>query len=670
MDVFIEKLLIWPKDQSKSLRVVGPFRKGVVNLITGDSGTGKSAITHIIDYCLGASKCAIPVGTVRDYSAWYGILVEIDSRRYLIARRDPGTKSSSSEYVIIDSPDSIPQELQKSNTVTGFKAWMNRIAGLPDINLDAEESGKPFAGRPSYRDMAAFNFLPQHIVANPYVLFFKTDTQEHRQRLRLVMPLALGATTAEDLEREHQLQLLTKELERLQRRRARQVRIASDTQGRLQAIWRTANELGLTQGINLGSDSIEDLVASLKEVLEKAPRDTESKNVELTPSPEAIVATSVHLSALQERERSLSTKLASTRRRLRQVRAEVGSGESYDGQATLALDRVRGVGWLAAKLDDDAACLLCGTHTDAAQERIQRLKRAAGSLEEQQAVARRFEPAVRGRIVELEKEIRQDTNALKAVRAELTQLNKPILENGARAVWRFLGLLEEVLRNIDLKDTTNIDTQISDLQIRINRLRARVNKEATRKRLERALRVVSQGIARYAASLDLEWSNVAVTLDPSELSLYFERAQSSRKDWLWELGSGANWMGYHIATHLAIQEYVRKLRATPISSFLVVDQPTQVYFPSGAGKSEVDNGPRGPHQGVEISDAERRAHDLFEVLAMAVADAKGRLQLIVTEHADEVVLGSPSHLYTVEDWHHTADHQGPRDGLIPHDWQS
>lgn len=34
---------------------------GRVNIITGASGTGKSAIIKALDYCLGSSKCQLPV---------------------------------------------------------------------------------------------------------------------------------------------------------------------------------------------------------------------------------------------------------------------------------------------------------------------------------------------------------------------------------------------------------------------------------------------------------------------------------------------------------------------------------------------------------------------------------------------------------------------------------
>jgi len=51
-----------------------PFKLGSVNIITGRSLTGKSAIIEIIDYCLGRSDFTVPEGTIRDSVAWYGVL--------------------------------------------------------------------------------------------------------------------------------------------------------------------------------------------------------------------------------------------------------------------------------------------------------------------------------------------------------------------------------------------------------------------------------------------------------------------------------------------------------------------------------------------------------------------------------------------------------------------
>lgn len=64
MKLAILKVILWPKDSNHSPRVI-PFAPGKINILTGESATGKSALTWIIDYCLGSGKCSIPVGLIR-----------------------------------------------------------------------------------------------------------------------------------------------------------------------------------------------------------------------------------------------------------------------------------------------------------------------------------------------------------------------------------------------------------------------------------------------------------------------------------------------------------------------------------------------------------------------------------------------------------------------------
>ena len=72
----IKKLILWPKKEGKSVRTVD-FALNKVNVITGDSRTGKSAIVPIIDYCLASSDCLIPRDIIRDNVTWYGLLVSL-----------------------------------------------------------------------------------------------------------------------------------------------------------------------------------------------------------------------------------------------------------------------------------------------------------------------------------------------------------------------------------------------------------------------------------------------------------------------------------------------------------------------------------------------------------------------------------------------------------------
>jgi len=56
--------------------------------------------------------------------------------------------------------------------------------------------------------------------------------------------------------------------------------------------------------------------------------------------------------------------------------------------------------------------------------------------------------------------------------------------------------------------------------------------------------------------------------------------RETRDDFLWEIGSGANWLAYHVALSLALQGYFLRLPHHPVPGLLIYDQPSQVYFPA------------------------------------------------------------------------------------------
>lgn len=98
MRLCILAVILWPKQREKDVRVV-PFQKSSINVITGKSGTGKSSLLHIVDYCLGSGKCSIPVGPIRDTVAWFGVLVELEGSQVLIARRNPEEQEQTGDLL-------------------------------------------------------------------------------------------------------------------------------------------------------------------------------------------------------------------------------------------------------------------------------------------------------------------------------------------------------------------------------------------------------------------------------------------------------------------------------------------------------------------------------------------------------------------------------------------
>jgi hypothetical protein len=161
----IKTLILWPKDLNRKPRRV-EFEWGKVNVITGASRTGKSAIIPIIDYCLCSSKCSIPVGIIRETCSWFGIVLNTSHGDILLARKNPGNQKQTGDMFVLEGNKIvIPNVITEKNEDTeGVKRRLGELSGLPMLDYGEEE--KLFTTRPSFRDTISFLFQTQNIIAN------------------------------------------------------------------------------------------------------------------------------------------------------------------------------------------------------------------------------------------------------------------------------------------------------------------------------------------------------------------------------------------------------------------------------------------------------------------------------------------------------------------------
>jgi hypothetical protein len=95
-------------------------------------------------------------------------------------------------------------------------------------------------------------------------------------------------------------------------------------------------------------------------------------------------------------------------------------------------------------------------------------------------------------------------------------------------------------------------------------------------------------------------------------------------------GSAENWLGCHLILLLALHAYFVD-RRRPVPGFLILDQPSQVYFPSLDAYRALDG---------ELANLEEVGADVIAVQRMfdfffdIVDKLYPGLQLIVTEHAN------------------------------------
>lgn len=194
---------------------------------------------------------------------------------------------------------------------------------------------------------------------------------------------------------------------------------------------------------------------------------------------------------------------------------------------------------------------------------------------------------------------------------------------------------------------------------KISELKQDLDPRTQRDRLNAAIESVSGKITQYARLLQLEHATENLRLNIRELSLQFGRL-SGRTDFLWEVGSGQNWVGYHVAGLLALHEHFISLSGNPVPRFLVIDQPSQVYFPEAwPSMEQAPNGQTKIENSPDIEGVRR----IFGALSQFMDAVANQFQVIVTEHAGSITWQGIPHVHLVGNWR-----KGHDEFLIPASW--
>jgi hypothetical protein len=644
----LRKLILWPREPGKP-RIV-EFEPGVVNVISGASKTGKSAVIPIIDYCLGSDKCAIPVGVIRENCGWFGVLIDTLEGQKLLARREPGDQQSTGDMVLIEGPAvEIPQAItDKTTNVDTVKRTMNRLAGLTDLDFEpGTENG--FKLRPSFRDLMAFTFQPQNVVANPDVMFFKADTTEHREKLKTIFPYVLGAVTAKTLQARFEID----RLQRVLRRKEAEMRaITSAT-----SAWRAEGDAWLRQSVELGLLPADTpLPKDWNEAVDVLRRVSQSNSSLARPTMAGIDVVLTRLESLRAQETDLAGRLTEHRQRLNELRRLVESSEAYGDAMRIQRDRLGLSTWLREMADESSDPLV--VMGDGARDKILALCDNLDGLE----IRLRTHPALSNT---LDKEIlRQRGNAegvlneLNQIRAEITTLERD--SEAARdevsrfdRLERFLGRLEQALKVFDRADESGgLRGEIAELQAQIAVLQKTVSEADIQRKLRNALDRIAHQANKLVPQLDAEWPDAPIRLLIEDLTVKVLRG--TREDYLWEIGSGANWLAYHVATMLALQHFFLEEPHHPVPGLLIFDQPSQVYFPKRAAGDDTAEVVTWRDQDIVA------VRKVFALLGAEATVAKTRLQIIVLDHADDDVWGGLPGVRLIEEWRGKA--------LVPASW--
>jgi hypothetical protein len=621
------------------------FNLGRLNIVTGASKTGKSALLDIVDYCWGRAECTIPEGEIRRGVSWFAILLDRDGEKILVARRNPGPAGKASDDIFfargVAGFPPTPAEFAKNVTADGLRTQLSMVLGIAE-NKYVPEPGATRAPLEASSSQAVFFCLQaQDEIANRRLLFHRQGEQFIPAAIKDTLPYFVGAMGEDHVLQRKRYDEARARLRRLERDLNEARALANEASGTAQALLQEAKRVGL-----LAADAFANTPADLRVLLATAAAPRELAYAR-NDDPAA------DLTDLETRRRRLRGEMQEVREELADVQRLEREASEFQVEAREQEARLASIGLLADDSGDADTCPLCDSHLETAIPSVLDVRRSLSALEGQLQSVRRDNPRLQARQAALEAQRNALDDQLRAVQADILtrigenerlRIEQDQFTEQARTAGR-IGYYLENARTIASDDGLRLE--IARARAEVAELEQLLDQEALEERLTTALGLVGRDLTKYARALDLEHGDNTLRLDRKNLTVVADTIDGPLA--LPQIGSGENWVGYHVAAHLALHSLFRA-RRRPVPAFLMLDQPSQVHYPPDRDVGEIDG--KGDEDQAAVARLYRLLYDYCE-------EHFPGMQIIVTDHVE-----------LLEDWFRDSTVQRWRDNikLVPMSW--
>lgn len=659
----IRQLVVWPKtpDVSPKFQQV-KFELGKVNVITGESRTGKSAIIPIIDYCLGSSHCSIPIDKIRDHASWYGVEIVTESGDHIfVARKAPvkgpngkGSDGSVEMSLSISQEDFAPTETPptRNKSIEEVKTYFDNLFSLPYMSHDDSAWGDK---RLSFRDLTHLSFQSQDVVANQNVFFYKTHESHYREKLTAWFDFIIGAETKEILSKRRELDDAKRECRQAELALKAALGSMEKRKGQLQAQITLAKTYGIIDDPNTEIPTdYEKLLAFAKELVD------ENSDIKVDQTLDKITAADEAVAKQRKRQQEVQAEISAIRARILDMKNLRESVDTLGNVIKKRKDRLQISKWLELNTPSGGACPVCGgtKHPESDAE----FKKICQALERHEAAAN-ADPnpiAACDRVQEqqeaLLKEKLHEQQVIADYFAEIERANRQAKEYRS-LLEKICGLIGDLRATISLANDLDVASgqraKLEDCKQKIAELEAWLAQHDAAAQSRTILADIGRKAQARLGTLDVEPD---YRVAPPRFNKRYLNVEVLGRDGLFHLlgavGSASNWVSLHLAYTSAMQEYFASIpqgRPSYIPSFVVYDQPSQVYFPQMKAGEDYDRVDKAAVTG------------MFVTLAQSIQSVNGKWQAIVLEHAGQDIWGGIDGVVKADEW---------REGrkLIPETW--
>lgn len=565
MKSYIKAIIIFNENDEKRLV---PLKQGV-NIITGESKTGKSALVEIIDYCLCSTRCTIPKGKITDFSYLYVLVMGIGDNTYIIARYnwDNGGKMYSSKEEKDFNYKVLSLDYFSEKPTLPYKDAQYEIEcalGLFVTNMatDADQQGK----KASLRNMVSYLFQHQNLMASKFALFYRFSDYYKRKDIIDQFPVFAGMISQEYYSDLIQLNTLKAQLKQKYKRQKANEKSTAYIKENLSPL--------LTDYFALLEKDFDDKISAQK-MLKMASNLPEFDDTQLFGESKIAERYSVlneELEELRNEEREILLKIRN-----------IDNASKTGNEFTEMLMDLKQQTTVAEIETTEYICPLCGHDCQEIAENDSQLIEATEWLDNELRITEKYtadfsedvrklkdeHSKIDAKIIEVWKQIEMVEQKFISSKALVSKREKV---NYAKAR---LALYAEMS---DSGIFETVDEDIAELKEKIQQLEEKIQGFDVDTKKAKAQAFLSKNMNRLSLSLDFEDEYRPINLNFGLLDETFDiyQYQNNReKIHLYEMGSGANWVSCHIALFLSFLRYFAKQDNSPMPLFMFFDQPSQ-----------------------------------------------------------------------------------------------
>lgn len=626
------------------------FYQGL-NIITGKSSTGKSAIIEIFDYCFGSSDYTVPEGIITANAEIYFTVLQFSAMALVLARRGESKSCFIKEINMLEDIDGLKSVAADFFSKTyfmplaDFKKELGRYFNVTLTDVDEDVTVRGYTGRksstPSVRSFTSFMLQHQNLVANKHAIFFRFDEKEKREQTIDHFKVFLGIA---DQEYFILAQCLNEKKQELKKIEIALPKKAEEKAKAREHISRALDEYSAISGTSLIESPVDSIVANPQRALDVISNAPVQVNA-LSPIFEQ------QRSELEKNRSAVLAKLRGLEHRRSAALASVTFAESF--RESVAAIEIPTSAEIAVSV-----CPFCESDTNHAEHEANRLSEAIGWLNNEL----RLSPYMRESFVEDEKKLSSEIDVVRQ-ELKLIQGNLTVLDNQTEDLRRKRSVselamkaklrVEAVLELLIAISGNDQDLKKEQLEKEIRTLNVQLKKYNMGGRLTEVNNLIESAMREIGQRFDFEESYRPINLKFSleTFDLWHERSDG-KKVFLRAMGSGANWLYCHLTLFLALHRVfaLTSNEGCKIPSILFLDQPTQVYFPNYLNDSSEEFDAR------ELAEGTPRQNKVDEDLNAVVSMYRElirfcdetdtlsgvRPQVIVTDHADHLKLGEPT----------------------------